>query len=133
MAQSYFYPPSLAGITGSGTQSVDLVDVGGSPITLGQKTAANSLPIVIASDQTLPLPSGAATAANQASEIALLTARLAGSLVPTAYDEVALTYVTVGNGIGQIQTAVYKLATSTVKTLTLSYDASDRLSGVVAS
>lgn len=32
---------------------------------LGQATAANSSPVVLASDQTLPLPSGAATAARQ--------------------------------------------------------------------
>ena len=63
----------------------------------------------------------------------ILDTRLSGSLVPAAYDEVQLTYVTVGNGIGQIQTAVYKLATVTIKTLTFTYDSSDRLSGVVAS
>jgi hypothetical protein len=107
------------------------------PATLGQKAMAASLAVAIASDQSaipvsaasLPLPSGAATAANQTS----MLARLSGSLVPAAYDEIALTYVTVGNGIGQIETATYKLATVTVKTLTLSYDGSDRLSGVVAS
>ncbi len=32
----------------------------------GQSTMANSAPVVLASDQTLPLPTGAATAANQA-------------------------------------------------------------------
>lgn len=58
---------------------------------------------------------------------------IASSFVPTAFDEVAITYVTVGSGIGQVETAVFKLATVTVKTLTLSYDGSDRLSGVVAS
>lgn len=35
------------------------------PTSLGQKAAANSLSVVLASDQTLPLPSGAATAAKQ--------------------------------------------------------------------
>lgn len=60
-------------------------------------------------------------------------ARLSGSLVPTAFDQVDLTYVTAGNGIGQIETATYKLATVTVKTLTLSYDSSNRLSSVIAS
>lgn len=54
------------------------------------------------------------------------------AFVPKLYDEVALTYVAAGNGVGQIQTAVYKLATVTVRTLTLSYDGSNRLSGVVA-
>lgn len=34
--------------------------------TVGQKASAASSPVVLASDQTLPLPTGAATAANQA-------------------------------------------------------------------
>ena len=66
-------------------------------------------------------------------EVEALNARMGGSLTPVEFDEMVLTYVTVGNGIGEIQTVVYKLATVTVKTLTLSYDGSDRLSGVVAS
>jgi len=83
-----------------------------------------------------PSASGGATAANQTSEISLLTSlnsKLAGSLAPVAYDEQVLTYVASGNGVGEIQTVVYKLATVTVKTLTLTYDVSNRLSGVVAS
>lgn len=85
---------------------------------------------------TLPLPTGAATAANQVLEINdldALNARLAGALVPAAFNEIDLTYITSGNGTGQIGTATYKLAAATVKTLTLTYDASNRLSSVVAS
>lgn len=88
-------------------------------------------------------PAGGATAANQVLEITQLTnidtattalnVRTAGSLTPVNYDEVDLTYILVGNGTGQIGTAVYKLATATVRTLTLTYDASNRLSTVVAS
>lgn len=106
------------------------------PAALGAQVIAASLAVNIASNQTvpvsaasLPLPSGAATSANQATELT----RLSGSLVPTAYDEIDLTYVPSGAGVGQIATAVYKLATVTVKTLTMSYDGSDRLSSVVAS
>lgn len=77
---------------------------------------------------SLPLPTGAATETT----LSALNQRLAGSLVPVKYDEIAITYVTAGNGVGEIQTAVFKLATVTVKTLTLSYDSSNRLSGVVA-
>jgi hypothetical protein len=47
--------------------------------TLGQKISANSTPVVLASDQTLSLPSGAATSANQSTEITAL-----GSLTETA-------------------------------------------------
>lgn len=74
-----------------------------------------------------------ATEAKQDSLIALVTARLAGSLAPVAFDEVDLTYVTVGNGIGQVETAVYSLASTPVKTLTFTYDANDQLSNVIAS
>lgn len=62
-----------------------------------------------------------------------LNARLAGNLVPEAFDYLALTYVTVGNGIGEIETVVYKTGGSggtTVATLTLAYDANDKLSSV---
>lgn len=83
---------------------------------------------------------GVATAANQATQITSLSSintaiitKMSGSLVPVAFDEVALTYVPSGAGVGQVATAVYKLAASTVKTLTMSYDGSDRLSDVVAS
>lgn len=141
-------PTGAATSANQSTEIASLASIDGKLNSLGQKTMANSVPVVIASDQSavaitaasLPLPAGAATAANQATEIAslssinsTLTSRLSGAFVPTAYDEVDLTYVTVGNGIGQIQTAVYKLATVTVKTLTLTYDGSDRLSTVVAS
>ncbi len=123
--------------TGAATEATLAAASAKLPATLGQNTMANSLAVAIASDQSaipvsaasLPLPSGAATAANQA--IALT--RLSGALVPTAFDEIDLTYVVAGPGTGQVATAVYKLAASTVKTLTLSYDGSDRLSSVVAS
>lgn len=42
--------PVSATITPSGTQDVNLTKVGGSAVTLGQKTGANSLPVVLASD-----------------------------------------------------------------------------------
>lgn len=71
----------------------------------------------------LPLPSGASTSANQATALT----RLSGSLVPTAYDEIVLSYTG-----SNITTAVYKLATVTVKTLTLSYTGA-QLDSVVAS
>lgn len=62
-----------ASINPSGTQDIDLLYVGGAPIYLGQASTALSLPVTMASDQadlsitatTLPLPTGAATAAKQ--------------------------------------------------------------------
>lgn len=38
--------------TGTGVSNVNLTEVGGSAITLGQNTMANSIPVVIASDQS---------------------------------------------------------------------------------
>jgi hypothetical protein len=94
---------------------------------------ASAVPVSVAS---LPLPAGAATEATlaaAAADIAALNVRTAGSLVPEAFDEQVITYVLAGNGIGEISTVVYKLATVTVATLTMSYDANDKLSGVVRS
>lgn len=52
------------------------------------------------------------------------------SLAPTGFDYIALTYVAEGDGVGEIETVVYKSGGSggtTLRTLTLGYDASDRL------
>lgn len=55
------------------------------------------------------------------------------SLVPESYDEYSLAYVTSGNGIGEIETVIYKKDSVTVATITLSYDVNDNLIGVVRS
>ena len=47
------------------TDRNNIIQFGGSPVTLGQKTAASSLPVILASDQALPLPTDAATATKQ--------------------------------------------------------------------
>lgn len=58
------------------------------PATLGQKTSANSLSMVLSSDTVLPLPTGSATAANQVtgngylSSIDTKTPALVGGSVP---------------------------------------------------
>lgn len=85
---------------------------------------------------SLPLPAGAATEATLAAvqaSVDVLNARTAGSLSPVEYDEQVISYVLAGNGIGEIFQIVYKLATVTVLTVTLSYDSSNRVTGVVAS
>ena len=81
---------------------------------------------------TISLPPGLATEAKQDDIIAIIE-NLGGSLAPNEYDEVDLTYVAAGNGAGEIETVVYKLATATVATLTLSYDANDNLINVIRS
>ena len=79
------------------------------------------------------------TSADQAlalAELQKLEARLAGSLVPETHDYIAITYVAAGNGVGEIETVIYKTGGaggSTAATLTLAYDASHRLSSVTAS
>lgn len=55
------------------------------------------------------------------------------SLVPEPFDGFEFTYVTSGNGIGELETVVYKLGATTVATLTLAYNASDQLISVVRS
>ena len=52
------------------------------------------------------------------------------SPVPFAWDHRDFTYVTVGNGIGQIETIVYKTGGAggtTVATRTFAYDANDQV------
>lgn len=49
------------------------------------------------------------------------------------YDYIALTYVSAGNGVGEISTVTYKqggASGQTVATLTLGYDGSNRLNAV---
>lgn len=92
------------------------------------------------------LPTGASTSANQTtanaslsnieSDINALNARLAGNLVPETFDYLSLTYVAAGNGTGEIETVVYRTggaAGTIVATLTLAYDASNRLASVTRS
>ena len=58
------------------------------------------------------------------------------SLIPEAYDYITLTYVSSGNGVGEIETVVYKTGGSggsTVATLTLAYNGDDKLSSVTKS
>lgn len=60
---------------------------------------------------------------------------LVGMEIP-AHDYIVLTYVPSGNGTGEIQTVVYKTggaSGTTVATLTLAYDANDKLETVTKS
>lgn len=68
---------------------------------------------------------------NPATEETLQDILNGGKLVPEEYDEIVITYRTTPPGNGEINTVVYKLDGDTVATLTLAYDGSDRLSGVV--
>lgn len=78
-------------------------------------------------------PVGGATAANQVTEIAAIntfSGKSASALVSQAYDYIATTYV---GATTKVDTVVYKSGGSggtTVATLTMGYDGSDRLTSV---
>jgi len=78
---------------------------------------------------TSALPTGAATEAT----LLALSGKSAAALVPSSHDYIAQTYITSGNGTGQLGTVTFKsggAAGTTVALLTLTYDASDRLISV---
>jgi hypothetical protein len=64
---------------------------------------------------------------------ALQVKQIAGSLVTDKYNELELTYVASGNGVGEIETVIFKQDGTTVATLTLSYNGDNKLVGVVKS
>lgn len=129
--------------TGAATE-VTLATVAGDTTSIDSKiTTVDTGNVTISSSA---LPTGAATSANQTTanaslsaietDIDQLNARVAGSLVPETHDYVATTYVAAGNGVGEIETVTYKTGGAggtTVATLTLAYDASNRLSSVTRS
>lgn len=56
-----------------------------------------------------------------------------GNLVPEQYDEIDLTYVAAGNGAGEIGTVTYSLSGQVIATLTLTYNAQNKVSNVTRS
>ena len=112
-------PVGVSGVDGGGLKRTFLTDTSGR--------------LEIDTIQTLPLPTGAATAANQATETAAVSAfsaKTGAAFVTAAFDFATITY----NGITtDINTVVYKTGGSggtTVATLTLGYDGSNRLSTI---
>jgi hypothetical protein len=72
-------------VSATGTSAVNISQVGGASITLGQKTMANSFPVVIASDQSTLTTAGNLTnnnAAPAATNVGVLNAR-ANAAAPT--------------------------------------------------
>lgn len=77
-----------------------------------------------------------ASLSNIESDIDELNSRLAGNLVPETFDDIQISYVAAGNGAGEIEIVEYRTggaAGTLVATLTLSYDASNRLTSVARS
>jgi hypothetical protein len=46
------------------------------------------------------------------------------------YDSIELTYVAAGNGVGEIETVVYKYDGNTVATINLTYNASNEITSI---
>lgn len=61
---------------------------------------------------------------------ALKVIGVGGNLVPDKYDAIAITYVTSGNGVGEIETVTYSLLGSQIAVLTLSYNSDNKLINV---
>lgn len=172
MAQDFFYPPGSSnsivvppGLATAANQVLEIADldsINSKTPALGQAAMVASSPVVIASNQTavpvsaaaLPLPAGASTSANQATEIASLASidsklgsalplptgaatsalqtalnnKTASAFINSPFDEAVITYV---GATTNIATVTYKLASVTVNTLTMSYDGSNRLIDVI--
>lgn len=116
MSQFYFYPPTSSNSlpAGSATAANQVLEI-------AQLTAINSN------------TTGSSTAANQTTEIAAINsfaAKTASAFVNVPFDETVITYV---GATTNIATVVYKLATVTKQTLTLTYDGSNRLIDVLKS
>lgn len=91
---------------------------------------SSALPTGAATEATLATRASEATLATRASEASLVafSGKTAAGFVPNKFDETVIAYV---GATTDIDTVTYKLTGSTVATLTLSYDGSNRLTGVV--
>ena len=133
-------PVKLMGVSGALTLTTDQLNVqtthtGASPDSTQIGDGADLLSITAAGEAMVNvgasvLPTGAATSAKQDSVITLfntLNAKSASSAVTLAFDYIATTYV---GATTDISTVVYKTGGAggtTVATLTMGYDGSNRL------
>lgn len=141
----FTYPAQQVSITGVATEATLLDVKTNTADTVTELQTANSTLGLVDSNTSsavteLQNANGTLTnidsqLANLATESTLqdLNNKTAGALVPVAFDEIQLTYVTSGNGIGEIATAVYKSSSTTVATLTMTYDSNNKLTNVVKS
>lgn len=73
------------------------------------------------------------TVREESAIVAEFSEKSPSGFVTEEFDYVALTYVASGNGVGEIETATYKIdgaSGTTVATLTIAYDASNRITTV---
>lgn len=67
---------------------------------------------------------------NIETELSDFAAKTAAGLVPEEFDELNISYVTSGNGVGEIYEVEYRNNGGLVITLRMTYDANDKLSNV---
>jgi hypothetical protein len=94
------------------TGNVNLTEVGGAAVSLGAKVSASSIPVVLASDETvpisassLPLPTGAATSALQTSGNSSLASILANQTNGTQETQVTASVLPTGAATSALQTS----------------------------
>jgi hypothetical protein len=114
MSQLYVFPPGFSTSVNPSVGTNNTTAPTSSTQVAGKSPGGNLVPVSVDSSGDLNV-------------------NIVNSFVPVSYNEIDLTYIMSGNGTGQIGTAVYKLSGSTVKTLTLTYNASNQLTSVVAS
>lgn len=61
------------------------------------------------------------------------TSKSGASMVTEQHDSVEITYVAAGNGLGEVETTVYKRNGKVVATLTYTYNADDKVSSITKS
>lgn len=61
----------------------------------------------------------------------LINVNALNSFVPARYDEIDITYISGGNGDGEIGTVSWLLDNETISTISLTYDSSNRLINIV--
>lgn len=114
-------------VTTSGETSTNTL--AGNSLLTDIKTNTTGIATEAKQDDTISAVASLETAVSKESTLAALSDKVPSGLVSVPFDSMVVTYV---GATDDIDTVVYKLGATTVKTLTLSYDGNGRLSGVVA-
>ena len=116
--------------------TVNIGDISGTvSLPTGASTSVKQLADnhnVTVSNMIPAVETGLATSTNQ-TDGSQKTQIVGGALVTESFDYIALTYVSVGNGLGEIETATYKTGGaggSTVAVITLTYNANNEIASV---
>lgn len=129
MAAFYsFYPPSgAASANASVGPNGDPIPTS-STLIAGEGPGGVQTPIQATGDGSLQVND-----TNTYNAVFDFSAKTASGLVTVSFDEQVISYVTSGPATGEINQIIYKEVGSTVSTVTLSYNGSGQLVGVVRS